>query len=115
MGGWANAAVWRELTAVVQLGPSGMARGGDGLGGLVSILERVSRTLDLMCRSALAESAGDAAARFGEASDGLHRALIALSEPHGCGDGLRPGFAGLAGGARGLNGSRAGRARPAPR
>ena len=50
------------------------------LSGVLGVLERVSRTLDLMWRSA-AHDGGDTAARLGEASHSVHRAIIALSAP----------------------------------
>jgi len=50
------------------------------LSGVLDILERVSRTLDLMWRTAVSDGS-EAAVRLGEASHGLHRAIIALSAP----------------------------------
>jgi hypothetical protein len=50
--------------------------------GVLDVLQRVSRTLDLMWRSAVANGS-DAAASLGEASHGVHRAIIALLPPIG--------------------------------
>ena len=63
------------------------AEGGCGMGevdatgelsGVLGLLQRVSRTLDLMWRSAVSDGSGTAL-RLGEASHGVHRAIIALS------------------------------------
>ena len=50
--------------------------------GVLDVLQRVSRTLDLMWRSAVANGSV-AAASLGEASHGVHRAIIALLPPMG--------------------------------
>lgn len=49
--------------------------------GLVEVLRRASVTIDFLWRTALAEGASDLALKLGEASHGVHRALIALSPP----------------------------------
>ena len=54
------------------------------LSGVLDVLERVSKTLDLMWRSAAREGS-DTAIRLGEASHSVHRAIIVLSTPEGHG------------------------------
>jgi hypothetical protein len=69
------------------------ARAGDGrasstkpheprgeLSGVLEILDRVSATLDVMWRTAVGDGS-ETAVRLGEASHGVHRAIIALSVP----------------------------------
>lgn len=46
---------------------------------LVDVLRRASTTIDTLWRAALRDGTGEAALKLGEASHGLHRALIALS------------------------------------
>ncbi len=46
---------------------------------VVGMLRQVSAALDSVWRAALASRAGDSAIRLGEASHGVHRALIALT------------------------------------
>ncbi len=51
----------------------------DGGLNVVEGLRRASATIDSLWRAALREGTGEAALKLGEASHGLHRALIALS------------------------------------
>ncbi|HET6965974.1 MAG TPA: hypothetical protein VFH58_14460 [Acidimicrobiales bacterium] len=51
----------------------------DGGSNLVEVLRRASATIDSLWRAALREGTGEAALKLGEASHGLHRALIALA------------------------------------
>lgn len=46
---------------------------------LVEVLRRASSTIDSLWRAALHDGTGEAALKLGEASQGVHRALIALS------------------------------------
>lgn len=46
---------------------------------LVDVLRRASATIDSLWRAALRDGTGEAALKLGEASHGLHRALIALA------------------------------------
>lgn len=46
---------------------------------MVAMLRRIGGTLDTMWRQALMADGGQTAMRLGEASHGVHRALIALS------------------------------------
>lgn len=46
---------------------------------VLGMLRRVSTTIDLLWRSALTQGTGEVALKLGEASHGVHRALIALS------------------------------------
>lgn len=48
---------------------------------LLVMLREASRAVDALWRDALAGGQADTAVRFGEASHGLHRALIALNVP----------------------------------
>ncbi len=55
------------------------AQGGTHAGdGLLSLLAQAARTIDHMWRSAQADGQDGAAVALGEASYGVHRALIAL-------------------------------------
>ncbi len=59
---------------------SGFGGEGDPTGlYLVDVLRRASATIDSLWRTALREGTGENALRLGEASHGLHRALIALA------------------------------------
>ena len=49
---------------------------------LLGMLREASRAVDALWRDALAGGQADTAVRFGEASHGLHRALIALNSPN---------------------------------
>lgn len=49
---------------------------------LLVMLQEASRAVDALWRDALAGGQADTAVRFGEASHGLHRALIALNSPN---------------------------------
>ena len=49
---------------------------------LLVMLREASRAVDALWRDALAGGQADTAVRFGEASHGLHRALIALNSPN---------------------------------
>lgn len=51
----------------------------DGGSNLVEVLRRASATIDSLWRAALRDGTGEAALKLGEASHGLHRALIALT------------------------------------
>ena len=48
---------------------------------LLVLLREASRAVDALWRDALTGGQADSAVRFGEASQGLHRALIALNAP----------------------------------
>ncbi len=48
---------------------------------VLGMLRRVSNTIDLLWRSALTQGTGEVALKLGEASHGVHRALIALTPP----------------------------------
>ena len=47
--------------------------------GLLGLLRRASSVIDSMWHTALVEGDADSAVQLGEASQGVHRALIALS------------------------------------
>jgi len=56
---------------------------GEDVGELIGVLRRVSRSLDRLWSQALTNAQGDVAMRLGDASQGVHRALVALREDTG--------------------------------
>lgn len=56
---------------------------GEDLADLIGSLRKVSGALDRLWRQALGSASGDLAMRLGDASQGVHRALIALREDSG--------------------------------
>ncbi len=73
----------------IQYTPDGFAGDWDDAGapspsaadlvGVVGMLRRVSRTIDLRWRTEMPDAGGETASRLAEASQGVHRALIALT------------------------------------
>jgi hypothetical protein len=55
----------------------------DDLAELIGSLRTVSGALDRLWRQALSSASGDLAIRLGDASQGVHRALIALRDDSG--------------------------------
>ena len=53
-----------------------------GGSGLLKLLGEATAVIDSMWRSALSDGTGQAALHLGEASQGLHRAMIALGSLH---------------------------------
>lgn len=53
--------------------------GSEADSGILSVLETATATIDSMWRSALEQGMGQTALHLGEASQGIHRALIALA------------------------------------
>ena len=56
---------------------------GDDVAELIRSLRKVSGALDRLWHQALSGASGDLAMRLGDASQGVHRALIALREDPG--------------------------------
>ncbi len=48
---------------------------------IIGLLRQASAALDTIWREAMTTTAGESVIRLGEASHGVHRALIALSSP----------------------------------
>ncbi len=65
--------------AVIENETSGLASDG-GRARVLSLLQQAARTIDQMWRSAQTDGRHTAAVSLGEASHGVHRALIALAE-----------------------------------
>lgn len=62
---------------------TGEASANEDLADLIGSLRKVSGALDRLWRQALGSASGDLAMRLGDASQGVHRALIALREDSG--------------------------------
>jgi hypothetical protein len=62
----------------------------EDLAELIRVLRRVSAALDRLWNQSLADLSGDLAIRLGDASQGVHRALIALKEDSGGRPLMRP-------------------------